>query len=69
MPAAQSKQPNQKGIVARLARRARIPLDEVAKLYEHEREELAAGARVTTFVDIFAARSVERILRERNTKT
>ena len=50
-------------IVASLAGRSNRPVEEVAKLFEHERSKLAAVARVTTFVDVFAARNVEQILR------
>ncbi len=52
--------------VTRLARRCDLSVDEVAELYERQRDELAAVARVTTFLDVFVARNVEQILRQRN---
>jgi hypothetical protein len=65
MPAPQEKQPDQKRIVATLAEESQVPVDDVAKLYEHERAELAVGARITKFLDVFAIRNVQEILRKR----
>ena len=65
MPAASAKQPDQARIVASLARECHMPAAELAALYEHERAELAAGARVTKFLHIFVTRRVLDILRER----
>ena len=42
-----------------------MPTRDVAELYEHERAVLAAGARVSKFIHIFAIRNVQEILRER----
>jgi len=60
------KEPDQRRIVAFLAEESRWPIDDVATLYEHERAELAVAARVTSFLDIFAIRNVQAILRKRN---
>lgn len=51
--------------VARLAEAFHAPVDAVAALYERESADLARGARVTTFLHIFAVRKVEDALRER----
>jgi len=48
-----------------IAQDSRLPVDDVIELYEHEREELAAGARVTTYLQIFAIRNVKEKLRQR----
>jgi len=65
MSAPQEKQPDQKRIVALLAEESQVPVDDVAKLYEHERANLAVGAHVTKFLHIFATRDVQEILRKR----
>jgi len=59
------KQPDQTRIVAFLAKESQQPVADVAKLYEHERAELALGAHITKFLDIFAIRNVQEILRQR----
>ena len=40
--------------------------NEVARLYEDARAELEAGARVRSFLGIFALRKVRNTLRERS---
>lgn len=65
MPAAAEKQPDQTRIVAFLAKESQQPVADVATLYERERAELAMGAHVTKFLDIFAIRNVQEILRQR----
>jgi hypothetical protein len=40
--------------------------NEVARLYEDARAELEAGARVRSFLDIFALRKVRKTLLERS---
>jgi hypothetical protein len=59
------KQPDQARIVAFLAEESHQPIAEIAKLYEHERAELALGAHITRFLHIFAIRNVQEILRMR----
>jgi hypothetical protein len=66
MITSQASPPKSAAALARLAERCNLPVKEVAKLYERERGELAAVARVTTFLDVFATRNVEQILRGRN---
>lgn len=43
-----------------------MPIGEMATLYEHERAELALGAHITKYLDIFATRNVLEVLRRRN---
>ena len=66
MPAAKEKQPDQKRIVASLAKECHVPVGEMAALYEHERAELASGAHITKYLHIFAARKVLEVLHQRN---
>jgi hypothetical protein len=66
MPAAKEKQPDQKRIVASLAEECRMPIGEMAALYEHERAELASGAHITKYLHIFATRKVLEVLRQRD---
>lgn len=63
MYAKESKPPDERRIVNSLASEFHRPIEEVTVLYEHERSELALGARVTKFVHIFAIRQVQTILR------
>ena len=64
MSAPAEKQPDQTRIVAFLAKESQQPVADVAKLYEHERAELAFGAHITKFLHIFAIRNVQEILRK-----
>ncbi len=48
-----------------LADEARVPVDEVAQLYEEKWDALQVGARITGFLAILTARSVREILRQR----
>ena len=48
-----------------LARESRVPVDEVARLYENARAELESGARIRGFLGIFALRKVRKTLRQR----
>lgn len=48
-----------------LARESQVPVEEVARLYEHARAQLAAGARIKSYLGIFALRNVRKILRQR----
>jgi hypothetical protein len=65
MSAPAEKPPDQTRIVALLAKESHQSVAEVARLYEHERAELASGARITKFLHIFAIRNVQEILRQR----
>lgn len=48
-----------------LARESQVPVSEVAQLYEDARAELAPGARISSFLGIFALRNVRKRLRQR----
>ncbi|HWM44616.1 MAG TPA: DUF3562 domain-containing protein [Burkholderiales bacterium] len=48
-----------------LARESRVPVDEVARLYDDARAELEVGARIKSFLGIFAIRNVRKVLRQR----
>jgi len=50
-----------------LAEESRVPIDEIAQLYEVERAALEMGARITRFLPIFALRKVRAALRQRDT--
>lgn len=52
--------------VSLLAEAFHAPIDAVAALYERERADLVRGARITTFLDIFAVRKVQDALRRRD---
>jgi hypothetical protein len=62
----EKQQDQQRRIVAFLVQDSDVPIADVATLFEHERAELASGARITTFLNIFAIRRVQEILRKRN---
>ena len=49
-----------------LARESQVPVNEVARLYENALAELGVGARIRSFLGIFAIRSVRKMLRERS---
>ena len=65
MYAARSEESHQQRAIESLSKESRIPLDQVAKLYERERAELAVGARITAFLPILAIRKVRAALRLR----
>jgi Protein of unknown function (DUF3562) len=66
MPTTKQKQPDQNRIVASLASECRMPIGEMATLYERERAELAVGAHITKYLHIFATRNVLEVLRRRD---
>ena len=49
-----------------LARESQVPVDHVAMLYEKARAELEVGARITSYLGIFAFRNVRKMLRQRS---
>jgi len=65
MSSSAQKEPDQTRIIAFLAEESQQPVADVAKLYEHERAELALGAHITKFLHVFAIRRVQEILRKR----
>ncbi len=48
-----------------LAEQARVPVAEVARLYEEKRAALGMGARITGFLAILTVRNVREALRRR----
>ena len=48
-----------------LAREAHLPIEDVAQLYARELAALTAGARITHFLPVLAARKVRALLRQR----
>ncbi len=66
MFAPQSRKADQTRIIESLARESEFPIDEVAHLYEDELAELGIGARITSFLPIFALRNVRETLRKRS---
>ena len=64
-----SKKSYQQRAIEFLAKESQMPIDEVARLYEDKRAELAVGARLAGFVPIFAIRKVREMLRQRSTGT
>lgn len=65
MFAPQSIQRNQQRIIEFLSRESQFPIDEVTRLYEAELAELSVGARIKSFLPIFATRNVQEALRAR----
>lgn len=63
--AAPVQESDRKRTLAVLAEQFHAPVGDVAALYERERADLACGARVMTFLDIFVVRKVEDALRQR----
>ncbi len=61
-----SKRSHQQRAIEFLARESRVPIDEVARLYEDEWAELEDGARITRFLAIFTTRNVREMLRRRS---
>ncbi len=66
MTATNEKQPDQGRIVASLASECHLPISEMAKMYEHERSELAPLAHITKYLHIFAIRNVLESLRRQD---
>lgn len=57
---------HQQRAIELLARESRLPINEVAQLYEDERAGLAVDARITRFLPILALRKVRALLRQRS---
>jgi hypothetical protein len=57
---------HQQRAIELLARESRVPISEVAQLYEDERAELAVDARITRFLPILALRKVRALLYQRS---
>jgi hypothetical protein len=69
MPTKAGRPPDQKRIVATLASRCHMPIDEMTTLYERERAQLALGAHTIKFLDIFATRHILEAFRARTATT
>ena len=69
MLAPQSRQADQSRIIESPARESEFPINEVAHLYEEELAELGTGARITSFLPIFASCNVRETLRKRGSAT
>jgi len=65
MYADHGKQSHHQRAIEFLARESHVPVDEVAQLYEDARAELEVGARIRSFLGIFAIRNVRKLLRQR----
>jgi hypothetical protein len=57
-----------KRVIAFLARKSALPIDEVTRLYEHELAGLQASARIKSFIPILTVRRVRELLRKRGIK-
>ena len=53
-----------KRVIAFLAKKSTLPIDEVTRLYEHEWAGLEASARIKRFVAILTVRRVRELLRK-----
>jgi hypothetical protein len=60
-----STRSHQQRAIEVLARESQVPVDEVAQLYEDARTQLEVGARIRSFLGIFAIRNVRKVLRQR----
>ena len=69
MPADRSTESYYQASLERLAREARVPASEVARLYDDAHAQLEAGARIRSFLGIFALRQVRKLLRQRATSS
>ena len=65
MPTLFSKESHHQRAIESLAEESQVPVNEVARLYEDARAELEAGARIRSFLGIFALRNVRKMLRQR----
>jgi hypothetical protein len=61
--------PDQMRIVAALASQCHMTIDEMTTLYERERAQLALGAHIIKFLDIFATRHILEAFRVRAATT
>jgi hypothetical protein len=68
MHADHSQESHHQRAIEFLARESQAPVSEVARLYEDARADLEVGARIRSFVGIFALRNVRKALRQRAQK-
>ena len=66
MPNVFSKQSHHQRAIESLAEESQAPVNEVAQLYRDAHAELESGARIRSFIGIFALRKVRKALLERS---
>ena len=66
MYADHGKESHHQRAIESLAAESQVPVNEVAQLYEDAHAELEAGARIRSFLGIFALRNVRETLRQRS---
>lgn len=66
MYADHSKESRHQRAIEFLAQESQVPVNEVAQLYENARAKLEVGARIRSFLGIFAIRNVRKMLRQRS---
>jgi Protein of unknown function (DUF3562) len=66
MYADHSRESHHQRAIEFLAQESQVPVNEVAQLYEDARAELEIGARIRSFLGIFAIRNVRKMLRQRS---
>jgi Protein of unknown function (DUF3562) len=66
MYADHSKESHHQRAIEFLAQESQVPVNEVAQLYENARVKLEVGARIRSFLGIFAFRNVRKMLRQRS---
>ena len=69
MSASPDEPVDHKRVIAFLAGKSALPIDEVTQLYEHEWAGLQASARIKGFIPILTVRRVRELLRKRSNKT
>jgi hypothetical protein len=68
MSVSSEKPVDHKRVIAFLAKKSTLPIDEVTRLYEHEWAGLAATARIKGFVPILTIRHVRELLQKTRIK-
>jgi hypothetical protein len=61
-----TRRPRLQHAVELLAHESHVPIDDIAQLYGNELAKLEAGARIKSFLPIFALRNVRDKLRQRS---
>ena len=66
MPSPFTKESHHERALESLAVESQVPVNQVARLYEDVHAELEAGARIRSFIGIFALRKVRKTLGDRS---
>ena len=66
MYADHSKESHDQRAIEFLAQESQVPVNEVAQLYENAWAKLEVGARIRSFLGIFAFRNLRKMLRQRS---